>query len=134
MQGEDEKIGPGAPPKAHRFQPGMSGNPSGRPKRQPSSGETLSKVLADTSKVAQNGRTRSISNEERRLRAMVAKAMGGDVRANRAISRILAEGPAGKLAQLQRPAIADPRELIRDLAKISHLDEADLAFIAEDLR
>lgn len=29
---ETGKVGPGRPPAAHRFKPGQSGNPSGRPK------------------------------------------------------------------------------------------------------
>jgi len=31
----DYEVGYGKPPKSRRFQPGVSGNPKGRPKRKP---------------------------------------------------------------------------------------------------
>lgn len=56
-----------------RWKPGESGNPAGRPKEPPALKATLATVLAD--KV--NGQ----STLETILRAMVARAVKGDVRA-----------------------------------------------------
>ena len=42
----DYEVGYGKPPKSRRFQPGVSGNPKGRPKRKPLAlAETIEKVL-----------------------------------------------------------------------------------------
>ena len=42
----DYEIGYGKPPRSRRFQPGVSGNPKGRPKKKSSPlAETINKVL-----------------------------------------------------------------------------------------
>ena len=43
---EDDAVGYASPPKRTRFKPGRSGNPSGRPKRQPSFRAALLAELA----------------------------------------------------------------------------------------
>jgi hypothetical protein len=39
----DDEIGYGKPPLSGRFRPGVSGNPSGRPKRKPNAAEPRSR-------------------------------------------------------------------------------------------
>jgi hypothetical protein len=41
---EDDRVGYGRPPKARRFTPGQSGNPSGRPKKPPSTNEAFDRI------------------------------------------------------------------------------------------
>ena len=50
--------GYGKPPAAHRFQPGQSGNPRGRPRKVASFGEAITKMLASSTTTVINGRRR----------------------------------------------------------------------------
>ena len=49
-------VGYCRPPKAHRFKPGQSGNPKGRPKGVPTLQEAITREAAKLVKVKQGGR------------------------------------------------------------------------------
>jgi hypothetical protein len=51
MSEQTEKIGPGNPPAEHRFKPGQSGNPGGRPK-----GESITSSLRKILEKEHNGK------------------------------------------------------------------------------
>lgn len=72
---DDEKVGYGKPPRKHRFQPGKSGNPKGRPKKTPPSYEDLLNVLSEDVIVRQGNKNRKMQPFEAAVRKMVAKAV-----------------------------------------------------------
>jgi hypothetical protein len=77
-----DEIGFRTPPVKTRFQPGTSGNRSGRPKREPSDlAKCVTKVLNAPMEFVEGGRKKVATREEVKLRLIVAGAMRGDVRA-----------------------------------------------------
>jgi hypothetical protein len=78
---EDDEAGYGNPPKHHRFKPGKSGNPRGRPKGSRNMRADLAKMMKRKVTVRENGRPRRISRQEAMLLSLYDKALHGDVRA-----------------------------------------------------
>ena len=60
---KDDSVGYGKPPKANQFQPGVSGNPNGRPKGRPSSEQILFEEAARLVKVKIGDEVVPISKE-----------------------------------------------------------------------
>ena len=76
----DYEVGYGEPPKSRRFQPGVSGNPKGRPKRKPLAlAEMIEKVLNAKIEYRERGRTRFASAQELSIKMLVDRAVSGDL-------------------------------------------------------
>ena len=93
-------VGYGHPPEAHRFTPGQSGNPSGRPKGTTSKKLTppldpLAKIVLDEAArlipVRDGDRTVTVSMQQAIIRRLAVDAAKGDARAQRLF--ILCAGP-----------------------------------------
>lgn len=82
----DDAVGYGRPPKAHRFQKGRSGNPSGRPKAQKTSLELFRKELSARLSVQDQGRSRKLTKAELIVKQYVNRAVKGDAAALRMMS------------------------------------------------
>lgn len=115
---ESEKVGYKRPPKAHRFKPGESGNPRGRPKGTRNLGTDLTDILGRRVSIREDGKERRISRQEALLLSLYNKALHGDVRAATAIINMLS-----KLA----PSSAEPPETVS-------LSESDERILADFLR
>lgn len=74
----DHKVGYGRPPLETRFQPGMSGNPSGKRKARPTLSQRLDRILAESVSVTEGGKSKRMTKEEVFLRQMITRAIGGD--------------------------------------------------------
>lgn len=79
----DYEIGFGKPPKHTRFKPGKSGNPKGRPPRGDADplGEVVQGVLDSPVPYRENGRNRTATWNEIRIKGLIKKALHGDVAA-----------------------------------------------------
>lgn len=76
----DYEVGYGKTPKGTRFQPGISGNPKGRPRRGADPlGEVVQGFLEATVDYRRKGRKRTASLDEVRLRKLRSRAIKGDV-------------------------------------------------------
>lgn len=92
--GSAYEVGYGRPPKAHRFRPGESGNPRGRPKKTPTLYEELMKELARPVQIKMRNRTVKISKLEAILRKLLQSCLEGDTRATRLLLAMLQAAPA----------------------------------------
>jgi hypothetical protein len=87
----DDEIGYGKPPLSGRFRPGVSGNPSGRPKRKPNPfAESIKTALNRPLKYRERERTKIATFREVSLAMLVDKAASGDIEAAKLILKIRA--------------------------------------------
>jgi Family of unknown function (DUF5681) len=78
----DDDIGYGRPPKQSQFKPGVSGNPKGHPKREPTDvPEVIKNTLNAPIQVRHQGRTRTVTRTEVGLKKLVDNAVRGDLTA-----------------------------------------------------
>jgi hypothetical protein len=76
------KVGYKNPPKEHQFKSGVSGNPKGRPKRDPAAVSNVIKNTLDaTIQYVERGRTKTITRTEVGLKKLVQNAVNGDLKA-----------------------------------------------------
>jgi Family of unknown function (DUF5681) len=109
MAKNEDAVGYGRPPRHTRFEPGVSGNPAGRPKKTPSFVGELHAELREES-------TTGVTKQRAMVRRLVAEAMAGNVRALSILVPILLkteQSPDDDLGSL-----AD-REILEDFAKRS---------------
>jgi hypothetical protein len=78
---EDEAVGYGKPPRAHQFKPGISGNPTGRPKGRKSEAAMLDELLFKRIPVRQGGRELRMTVVEAMFRRLVEDALKGNIKA-----------------------------------------------------
>lgn len=90
-EGREHPVGPGHPPKEHRWKPGQSGNPGGR-KPGLSITAVLRKMLDEAVEDTQGNK---VKMKRAVARALLVRALGGDVRA----IRELLDRTEGKVAE-----------------------------------
>ena len=72
-------VGYGKPPPQHRFKPGQSGNPRGRPKTSPDISELAARELKRQRHVKIDGQQLSIRTAEFLMKKLVADAAQGNL-------------------------------------------------------
>ena len=110
------KIGYGKPPKSTRFQVGHSGNPKGRPKGSRNLATDLAAELGEQITMHENGRLRRISKQRALIKALMARALGGDVRATAAVLALNARMSAEPIDESNDTIETDELELLRRIA------------------
>lgn len=85
MASDRENVGYQRPPKHSQFKPGQSGNPHGRRKHTRNFKTDLLEELREQIPVRENGRERKISKQRAFVKALVAAAIKGDMRATNAL-------------------------------------------------
>lgn len=80
-QHDADAVGYKNPPKQHRFQPGESGNPHGRPKGARNFKTDLRDELSETIIFRDGNRDVTISKQRALIKRLVAEAIRGDTRA-----------------------------------------------------
>lgn len=78
---DDYQVGYGKPPKASQFQPGTSGNKSGKKKTKPSVKDRISRALNERVPVTVRAKTKRMTKLDLMLTTMANKAAKGDIQA-----------------------------------------------------
>jgi hypothetical protein len=82
---DDGRVGYRRPPKHTRFKPGQSGNPKGRPKHARNLKTEFLEELGEVIRVREGDREMKISKQRAFVKALVAAAIKGDMRAANAL-------------------------------------------------
>ena len=112
------KVGYGRPPVEHRFPPGRSANPKGRPRQAKTVSSVIAAALAERIPVRENGRLRRLTKLEASVKQLANNAVKGDMRA---ILAVIALGQA-----------ADSSGVVKK--EVVPLDEADQRVLDQLIR
>jgi hypothetical protein len=77
------EVGYGKPPKNTQFQKGISGNPTGRPKKAPDFHSILIRESKSSMTINENGQRRRTSKHEVVIKQLIKLAMTGNIAAAR---------------------------------------------------
>ena len=75
------EVGYKKPPKHSQFKPGQSGNPNGRPKGTKNLKTDLEEELKERIPIKEAGKAKKVSKQRAMVKALMAKAVGGDTKA-----------------------------------------------------
>ncbi len=78
-KGDDYDVGYGKPPKSGQFKPGNSGNPKGRPKAPPKVEDLIAREANRKIAITLAGAKVTLSQAEVMVKALMQKAMKGDI-------------------------------------------------------
>lgn len=119
-------VGYRNPPKNRQFRKGVSGNPSGRPKKAPDFESQLLRELNSVLTINENGNRRVIKKHEGIAKQLVNKALSGNLPATRLLVPLYQQALERKAEERQR-ALDNANRTIDELS-----DEELTALIRAD--
>lgn len=121
---ETYRVGRGRPPLHTRFQPGQSGNPSGRPRRQTRSWpDLLAEELSEPITFSENGQRRTITKQRALIKRMVNQALEGRTRAQEIVAKMFSSGNADRSSEDALVESLSPEERTFLIDLIGELDD-----------
>jgi hypothetical protein len=121
----DYQIGYGRPPPQHQFKSGRSGNPKGRPRGNPTTGDVFMKEAARLIRIKKGEDIETITKLEGIVRRLLQMALEGDVAAARLAFAVLAQPGTndGQSASPEHEEFGDISDDVmrRMLARFEHL-------------
>ncbi|MCL2673668.1 MAG: DUF5681 domain-containing protein [Alphaproteobacteria bacterium] len=115
----EDKVGFCRPPKATRFKPGQSGNPTGRPRGSKNTYKLLDGILNQNVQVTQDGKPIRISKKAAVLLQAVNTAVKGDIKSIQTLfPHMLAVDAKSEEHENRRDALStDEKEILKDFLK-----------------
>lgn len=83
MRDNDYEVGYGKPPENGKFKKGVSGNPAGRPKKEPDLESQLLKEFGKKVSINENGKRKSITKLEAMMKQLANKTISGNIMATK---------------------------------------------------
>lgn len=114
----DYAVGYGKPPEKHRFKPGQSGNPRGRPKGSRGVNTHVRKIMERSVKIRRDGRVRKVQAIEALPEKALEQAAAGN---SRALMQLIS------MYRSAVPDVAEPIDFGPDERLASDSDAAILA-------
>ena len=104
------------PPPAHRFKPGQSGNPSGRPKGSKNLGSMVQKLAATKVKLTRGSSTKTVTWAEALIFKVFQAALAGNEKA-----QVTALGLLDKYLPVSVSPAEDPQSLEQQRALVAQI-------------
>ena len=98
-QGEHDKVGPGNPPKEHRFKPGQSGNPNGPPRHRTNLWVWFCKYMDMTDAQLAKLDCKKLTQAQQTALTLVESAKSGDGCGAERMARYVVDREEGKPAE-----------------------------------
>lgn len=124
---EGYAVGYGKPPKSGQFMKGVSGNPSGRSKKQADFGSELMRELSLPLVINENGKRRVIKRSQGLVKQLTNKGLSGNTAAIRELL-VRWEQALEKAAERERKCLEDLNRTPREMS-----DEELLAHIINEV-
>ena len=118
MKKNQTEVGYGRPPIEHRFRPGQSGNPSGRPKGARRFTADLLDELDEIVAVSSGDQKRAVTKQRAIVNVLVSKALKGDPHAIATIISACARA-LGEQHVDDEPEAPEDRAILRAVAEFS---------------
>jgi uncharacterized protein DUF5681 len=109
QQNQVDSIGYRKPPVSTRFRPGVSGNPSGRPKGTLNVTTVLIKTVREKVVINESGQRKTVTKLEAALKQLVNKAASGELRALRQLLELAQDAESRQDSAAQRTS--EPNDL-----------------------
>ena len=122
------EIGYGKPPKSGQFKKGVSGNPSGRPKKQTDFGSELIRELNSPLVINENGKRKVIRKSQGIVKQLTNKGLSGNPTALRVLLPRW-EQALEKAAEQERTSPNNPNRTAKDMS-----EEELLSLIIDQVR
>jgi hypothetical protein len=114
----DDRVGFKSPPRHHRFKPGQSGNPRGRPKGTRNLRTDLHDMLSGTIQVSVNGEPQELSRQQLMLLGLYERAAGKDLAATRMlldlVLKLFTDNSSDSASEPGEPLSASDQEIVND--------------------
>jgi hypothetical protein len=112
--GDEYQVGYRRPPVAHRFKPGQSGNPRGRPRKPQDIASILERALNSRVPIHENGRRRIVTMREAIIRGLVNDAARREPKALRMLFTLMTRHPAEAIGTKDMGPLAAEDQAILD--------------------
>jgi len=116
-----DAVGYKRPPKAHRFKPGQSGNPKGRPKGVPTLQDVMIREAARIVRVKQGDRIENIPKLAAVARSVYSMALKGDIAAARMIFQHTADAESSQTGVSEGLTMPTDDVIQRMMKRFEHL-------------
>jgi hypothetical protein len=121
-------IGYKCPPEKNRFQKGISGNPSGRPRKTPPLSDRIRKELSSRQTVNVGGQRLSLTTEDVLIKSFIQNAIRGkNAKAMEVVLGWISELQALDERKASQEARSSFREITREeIQKMTHAEQVEL--------
>jgi len=124
MSKKSYTVGYKKPPKSGQFKPGQSGNSKGRPKGTKNLKTVFEEELLAKVPIKEEGKSRKVTKQEAMIKALMLKAMQGDIKAINAVLTTFMKLMSGDAQVEDETALSSSENAILDRFREMVLKEA----------